>query len=89
MLETVMPLLKELEHEKPHMPHTELYNEVWLLRVILHWFYQNRHQAISFPFNREQTGTQKICLTLSICLLTGVMSWQSHISMPTLESLVI
>ena len=42
MLEIVMSLLKELENEKPHMPPTTLYNEGWLLRVILHWFYQNQ-----------------------------------------------
>ncbi len=41
MLDTIMVLLKELEDGKPHMPPTMLFNEGWLLRVILHWFSQN------------------------------------------------
>ncbi len=49
MLEIVMTLLKELDSDKPHMPPTTLYNEGWLLRIILHWFYQN--QVAGHPFS--------------------------------------
>ena len=50
MLETVISLLRELENDKPHMPPTMLYNEGWLLRVILHWFSQNRVAGHPFSF---------------------------------------
>ena len=41
MFDTIMVLLKELEDGKPHLPPTLLFNEGWLLRLILHWFSQN------------------------------------------------
>ena len=50
MLEIVMSLLKELEGDKPHMPPTMLYNEGWLLRIILHWFYQTQVTGHAFSF---------------------------------------
>jgi hypothetical protein len=49
MLNTIMLLLEKLESEKPNMPPTVLYNEGWLLRVVLQWFFQN--QVADHPFS--------------------------------------
>ncbi len=42
MLDEIKLLLEELDSDKRHMLPTTFYNEGWLLRVILHWFYQNQ-----------------------------------------------
>ena len=49
MLNTIMLLLEQLEAKKPNMPPTILYNEGWLLRVVMHWFFQN--QVADHPFS--------------------------------------
>ncbi len=42
MLEVVWALLKDLDTGKKRMPPTLLYNEGWLLRIVMHWFSQNQ-----------------------------------------------
>ena len=49
MINVITALLTELEEEKPHMPPTLLFNEGWLLRVVLQWFLQN--QVADHPFS--------------------------------------
>ena len=49
MLNTIMLLLENLVSEKPNMPPTILYNEGWLLRVVMQWFFQN--QVAGHPFS--------------------------------------
>jgi hypothetical protein len=50
MLNTIMLLLENLESEKPNMPPTILYNEGWLLRVVLQWFNKNQVAGHQFSF---------------------------------------
>jgi len=42
MLETIKLLLEELDSDNNHMPPTVLYNEGWLLKLILWWVSQNQ-----------------------------------------------
>ena len=50
MINVITALLAELEEEKPHMPPTLLFNEGWLMRVVLHWFSQNNIADHSLSF---------------------------------------
>ncbi len=54
MLDIISALLNNLETGKGHMPPSILYNEGWLLRVILYWFSKNK--AIEHPL-AFQPGT--------------------------------
>jgi len=49
MLEIIKVLLEELDSDKKHMPPTILYNEGWLLRVIL--WYLSQYQIKDLPFS--------------------------------------
>ena len=50
MLEIIKLLLEELDSDNNHMPPTVLYNEGWLLRLIIWWFSQNRKRDFPLTF---------------------------------------
>ena len=50
MIEIIKLLLEELDRDNNHMPPTVLYNESWLLRLIIWWFSQNRKRDFPLTF---------------------------------------
>ena len=63
-IEIITELLQLSAREDRHFPATDLYNEGWLLRLVLDWFSGHRHDvekasASAFPMARY--GTQGEC----------------------------
>jgi hypothetical protein len=52
MLERIQPILETCETDTPLLPRTELYNEGWLLRLVLDWF--STHQVPDHPLSFYQ-----------------------------------
>ena len=51
LLKTFLNLISNIDHEKPNFPTTTLYNEGWLLRLIIDWFFTSKitDHPLSFP----------------------------------------
>lgn len=55
MVESIMQILKQLDTNKPNMPPTLLYNEGWLLRIILDWYSKNVSKKNILCFKKDST----------------------------------
>jgi hypothetical protein len=51
MIEKISSILSSVESESRNIPPTLLYNEGWLLRLVLSWFSENRNAISNHPIN--------------------------------------
>lgn len=63
MLEIILAMCKNLERGEGRMPPTILYNEDWLLRGILYWFFQNQAAGHPLSFQPGANWYSEGCLT--------------------------
>ena len=50
MLTTINKILSTCDFKKTQIPPTELYNEGWLLRLVMKWFYTNKDNSHELSF---------------------------------------
>ena len=53
MLNIVKKILFRCENEYQHLPSTELFNEGWMLRLILYWFEQEDNENHQLSFHKD------------------------------------
>jgi len=73
MLETITGILNRCGLPDSVIPPTELYNEGWMLRLVLDWFDRNREINSPLAFAPGAAGTLKHCCLRVSCPRNMVM----------------
>jgi hypothetical protein len=85
-LRQVFELLESASYPESKIPPTLLYNEGWLLRLVLSAAEEERRAYLS-DSSKEQGGFRKLCCTRRFCPATDVIRWQ-RVARMLMESLV-
>jgi len=62
MFNQIMQMLRDCDTENSVLPPTELYNEGWMLRVILNWFSEKKQKQFPLSFMKDSRWFSEVLL---------------------------
>jgi hypothetical protein len=77
-LDKISQMLELCNSDTPHFPPTDLYNEGWLLRLILQWFASNRIEKHPLMFSESAKWFSEALLPTPSCQDIKKTLWVNH-----------
>jgi hypothetical protein len=74
MMDKLFLIIESINSPIPHFPPTLIYNEGWLLRLVIDWFSQKNLFPILWYSKRSRSGFLNPCFQAHLHHVTGEIS---------------